>query len=191
MLRGRGGDPAKPRSASSFQPKYAEGFTFALLSTLGYGSSPLLVRAAFEEGGWGLGASLAGGLVSYVAGTIVMGAFIASRKQLNHVLSMDRGAARWFVWSGINVCVAQVFRYMSLAVAPVSVVAPIMQLQVVFRLIFGWSINREHEVFTVWMLIGTAISLLGAVALSVSTEFVIDLFALPDWVVAAARWRWP
>ena len=88
-------------------------------------------------------------------------------------------------------CFAQIFRYMALAVAPVSVVAPLMQLAVVFRWIFGWIINREHEVFDVWALLGMVVSLVGALALSVSADVVLGFGAFPDWVVAAARWRWP
>jgi drug/metabolite transporter (DMT)-like permease len=192
MLNGRKSSPAKPRSASEFQPKYVEGFTFSILSTVAYGSSPLFIRAVFEHGGGtGIGASLAGGLVSYIAATIVAVLFVLRKSQIDHILATDRAAVPWFVWSGVNVCAAQIFRYMALAVAPVSVVAPLMQLQVIFRWIFAWMINREHEVFDKWALIGTAISLVGALALSLSIDFVLNLIPLPATLVEIARWRWP
>ena len=190
MLQGRGGgeDGAGPRSG--FQPKYAEGFTFSILSTLAYGSSPLFIRAAFEEGGWGVGAALAGGFISYAAATAVTLLFVASPGRIAHVMATDRSAVPWFVWSGVNVCAAQIFRYMALAVAPVSVVAPIMQVQAVFRWIFAWFINREHEIFNKWTLIGMLVSMSGALALSVSTDFVLNLIPLPATLIEIAHWRW-
>src|SRR5262249_39263311 len=54
----------------AFQPRYAEGYFFSLLSATGYGFSPILVRVGLE--GKGLGASFAGGFVAYVAATVVM-----------------------------------------------------------------------------------------------------------------------
>src|SRR5690606_9490499 len=53
-----------------FKPRYAEGYTFALLSVTGYGVSPLFIRMALQN--TGIGASLAGGLISYVAATLVI-----------------------------------------------------------------------------------------------------------------------
>jgi drug/metabolite transporter (DMT)-like permease len=198
MLRGRAKARTAPgaaadnvRPASKFEPKYGEGVTFALLSTLGYGSSALFIRAAFESGHSGIGASIAGGLVSYAAATCAMVVFFIKRSQIDHVLSTDRHAVNWFIWAGCNVCGAQLFRYMALAVAPVSVVAPLMQLQTVFRWIFGWTMNRDQEVFDIWTFLGMAISLVGAFALSVSTDVVLDLAPFPDWLVTIARWRWP
>ena len=49
--------------------------------------------------------------------------------------------------SGIAVGISQMFRYMALAVAPVSVVTPIQRLSLVFRIYFGARLNPHHEVF--------------------------------------------
>ncbi|MBT4588219.1 MAG: hypothetical protein HOC57_02960, partial [Rhodospirillaceae bacterium] len=73
----------------------------------------------------------------------------------------------------------------------VSVVAPIQQTTVVFQVIFAWFINRDHEAFGAWVLLGILSSLLGAVALSVSTDFVLANFDLPEAVVQFAGWTWP
>jgi len=71
---------------AGFEPKYAEGYLFALLSAIGYGLSPILVRVGLESKG--LGASLAGGLVAYIAATAVMGIGAAVARKL------ARGARR-------------------------------------------------------------------------------------------------
>ena len=63
--------PAEPKPQESkgpaFKPNYVEGYTYSLLSTLGYGLTPILVRFALEDRG--LGPAIAGGLVAYVAAT--------------------------------------------------------------------------------------------------------------------------
>ena len=83
------------------------------------------------------------------------------------------------------------FRFMALSVAPVAVVAPLQQTSAAFRVVFGWMINREHEDFSFWVLAGIAVSLTGALAITISAELVIANLPLPDWVVGIARWRWP
>jgi len=188
MLPGRKGFERKA-AAANFTPRYAEGFFFSSLAALGYGTSPILVRAALEDRG--LATSLAGGTISYVAATLVIFAILVNRTQRTHALSTSPIAIRWFTISGVFVCLSQIFRYMALAVAPVTVVAPILQLQAVFRTIFAWLLNREHEAFDPWIILGIAVSLLGALALSVSTDFVLNLIPLPATLVEIAHWRWP
>jgi drug/metabolite transporter (DMT)-like permease len=51
-----------------FRPHYAEGYLFALLSSTGYGISPVLIRLALEDKT--PTASIAGGLISYVAAAL-------------------------------------------------------------------------------------------------------------------------
>ena len=172
-----------------FAVNYTEGAIFALLSGLGYGTSPILVRYGLEHKG--LGASLAGGLISYCAATLVTLPFVLWPSKLRHVLALEPEAKKWFTISGVMVCVSQMFLYMGFALAPVSVVSPIQRLSIVFRVYFGHLINPHHEVFGHKVYVGTVVSLIGAVALSLSTDVVLDYVALPDWAVAIARWHWP
>ena len=172
-----------------FAVNYTEGAIFTLLSALGYGTSPILVRYGLEHKG--LGVSLAAGLISYGAATIVTLPFVLWPSRLRHVLTLEPEAKKWFTISGVTVCVSQMFLYMGFAVAPVSVVSPIQRLSSVFRIYFGHLLNPHHEVFGGKVYVGTAVSLLGAVALSLSTDVVLDYIALPDWAEAIARWHWP
>ena len=82
-------------------------------------------------------------------------------------------------------------RYMALSIAPVTVVAPIQRLSVIFRVLFGWIINRDHEVFGLGVLGGMFVSLIGAFALTLDTEFIVSIVPLPEIVIEAAGWRWP
>ena len=181
--------PAAPAPHKAFQPNYAEGYLFALLSATGYGASPLLVRFALEN--HDLAASFAGGLISSIAAALAFALVLLWPGQWKHVRSLDREAAKWFAISGVLVCFSQMLRYMALVLAPVSVVAPIQRTSLLFRLYFSRILNPEHEVFGGRMFAATVVSLLGALALSVSTELVQSVLPLPDWARTFLNWHWP
>jgi uncharacterized membrane protein len=90
--------------------------------------------------------------------------------------------------SGVFVFLAQMFRYLALAIAPVTVVTPIQRLSLVFRILLSTLINRDYEVFDTRVVIGMVISLAGALALTLSVDLVAEWLSLPPWV---ATWRWP
>ena len=173
----------------AFEPRYAEGYFFSLLSATGYGLSPILVRVGLE--GKGIGASLAGGLVAYLAATAVMVLILFWPGNLRHAFAVNREAVRWFTLSGFLVFVSQMFLYMAMSVAPVTVVSPINRTSIIFRLYFSRWLNPQHEVFGGSVIVGTVVSLLGAVALSLSTEMVQSIVPLPDALVAVLQWHWP
>jgi len=183
------GAPIETETRKLFQPNYAEGYLFALLSSTGYGISPVLVRLALENKG--LESSLGGGLISYTAATLAFALILLLPGQWSHVRALDRGAAKWFAISGVCVCFAQMLRYMALVLAPVSVVTPIQRLSLVFRLYFSRIINPEHEVFGGRIVLATIVSLAGALALSASTELVQSVVPLPDWAKTFLNWHWP
>jgi drug/metabolite transporter (DMT)-like permease len=172
-----------------FQPNYAEGYLFALLSSTGYGISPILVRLALENRD--VPASLAGGLVSYLAAALVMAPFLLLPGVRGEVRALPRGAAKWFALSGVCVSLAQMLRYMALALAPVSVVTPIQRCSIVFRFYFSRVLNPEHEMFGGRIVAATVLALAGALALSVSTDAVQSLLPLPEAARAMLNWKWP
>ncbi len=177
----------------AFVVRYVEGFAWGLVCAVAYGTSPLFVRFGLEASleSHGIRDSIAGGLISYTAASLVIGLIILVPGNAAHVRALEPTAARWFTASGAFVFFSQLFRYMALAVAPVSVVQPVQRTSVVFRVIFAWALNRDHEVLTVPVLIGIGISLIGVLALTVSTEFVLAVIPLPDAVAAFARFTWP
>jgi uncharacterized membrane protein len=170
----------------TFTPLYAEGYLFAGLSALGYGCSPILIRSAVEQSGPGAG--LAGGTISYLAASIVVLVVILAIGGAREVAAVEKSNARWFLFAGLLVGVSQMLRYLALSVAPVTVVTPIQRLSLIFRMLFGWLMNRDHEVFSWRLFAGTLISLAGAVLLALSVEAVAGWTFLPDWVRAAAAW---
>jgi uncharacterized membrane protein len=172
-----------------FQPSYAEGYFWALLSATGYGLSPILVRIGLE--GKGLAASVAGNLVASLAATVVMGLFLLPPRQLAHALAVGREPAKWFTLSGVLVAVSQLFLYMAMSIAPVTVVSPINRLSILFRLFFSRLLNPEHEVFGGKVVLGTVVSLTGALVLSLSIDSVQSWLPLPEAALSMLRWHWP
>ena len=191
IARSRKGARASSGRAApaAFRPRYAEGYLFGVLSAVGYGVSPVLVRAALE--GAEPGVALAGALVSYAAATAVILPLLLGRRARRQMFDLDRRAARWFALAGLAVFLSQMLRYLALALAPVAVVAPLLRTSIAFRVLFAWFVNREHEVFHRRLMVGVALSLLGALALTLDTGFVLSLLSLPDAAAGALRWQWP
>lgn len=186
LARMRQGE-AKTRSGLTLN--YVEGYFWGAVSAVVWGVSPLFVRSVI--GGGIVRDGLAAGFVSYLAAAVAIGLIIVLAGKVDHVRSVDRNASRWFVATGTFVFCSQMLRYMALAVAPVSVVAPIQQMEVVFRLLFSWLINRDHEVFGASALIGITISGLGVLALTVSADLLVELVPLPPALVDFIRLEWP
>jgi uncharacterized membrane protein len=158
-------DAEKP---AGFEPKYAEGYLYALLSAIGYGLSPILVRLGLE--GKGIGVSLAGGLVDYIAASAVMALVLLWPGLWRNARAVDRESAKWFTLSGVLVFLSQMFLYMAMSIAPVTVVSPVTRLS---------------------LIAATVVSLAGAVALSLSADVVQSLLPLPDALVSILHWHWP
>ena len=93
--------------------------------------------------------------------------------------------------SGMFTAVSQMIRYMALALAPVTVVSSIMVSSLVFRFLFSRIINRDHEIFSIWVILGIAITILGSLALTLELGFVLSVLPQSDWLQSIAQWRLP
>jgi uncharacterized membrane protein len=152
-----------------------------------YGTSPILVRMAVTAGD--LRSGIAGGLVSYIAGTAVIALLLLSPAQWRHVRATVPEAAKWFTYSGVSVSIAQLLIYMAFTAAPVSVVMSIQQLSIAFRFAFARMLTPKHEVFGGRSVLATALSLLGALVLSLDVSRISS--ALPPPFAALLGWHWP
>ncbi len=172
-----------------FTPQLRRGYLGAVLSGIAYGVSPILVRAGLLDAS--PGASMAGGVISYLAASIVLFFIVILIGRGREAISTDKTALPWFAFAGLSVGAAQVFRYAALAMVPVAVVAPILRVTLVFRLMFSWWLNRDHEVFSKGVVTTTLLSLTGAVLLSISTDQFLTYVPSPDWLIAIIKMRWP
>jgi uncharacterized membrane protein len=106
-----------------------------------------------------------------------------------NVMKVSGENARWFVYSGIFVAAAQGFLYSALAVAPIMLVIPILQLSLVFRFLFALLLNPHHEVFGLLVVLATIVSIAGACAVSVDTNLILQWLAVPEPLAATLRAR--
>jgi drug/metabolite transporter (DMT)-like permease len=162
-----------------FIPLYLAGYVFSSGAALAYGTSPIMARFALAHTGPATG--IVGGLIAYVAATIVVGlVFLASPLLRRNVSGMKLGNARWFAFSGVLVAAAQGFFFCAVALAPVLFVMPLLQTSLAFRMLFSTWLSPHHEVFGALVLSGVAISLFGALLVSMDSGFIVGLLPLPE-----------
>ena len=187
--------PAKTTSAGGtatvakpqFVPRLAQGYFFGILCCFCWGSSPILVRAGLE----GTGLALAGGVVSYSAALLAVALVLLLPTPRSDARAIDPRNMKWFIWIGVTVCLSQIFLYLALAIAPVTVVQPPMRFSNIFGVLFAWYMNREHEVFDKSVLLAIGLSMLGAAALSIDSSLIVQWLHLPSWLANMLSWRWP
>jgi drug/metabolite transporter (DMT)-like permease len=166
-----------PKPKPTFQPRVFSGYIFGLAGAICYGSSPLMVRQAFLHAP-GAGTA-AGGCLAYAAATLFFSLILLKRGSWDDVRRMKRDNLPWFLASAVLVAVSQAFVYASLAIAPLMVVTPILQLSLVFRLFLSQLINRDHEVMNTAVLIGALTAVLGSIVVSLDTDELTTLLGLP------------
>jgi uncharacterized membrane protein len=158
------------------------------LAALAYGTTPIMVRTALRQAG--PSSAIVGGLIAYGAATAAVAALLLVAAPLRrNVMTIKRENIRWFVYSGVLVALAQGFFYSAVAVAPIMLVMPVLQSALVFRLIFARWLNPTHEVFGAQVIIGAAISIIGACTVSVDTNVILDTLGVPETLGHLLRWQ--
>jgi drug/metabolite transporter (DMT)-like permease len=178
---------AAPKFEQAFRPRVVSGYLFALGAAVCYGSSPLMARAAFLNAP---GASTAAaGCLAYAAATLFFSLVLLKPGSWGDIKGMSRENLPWFLSSAVLVAISQAFVYASLAVAPLMVVTPILQLSLVFRLFLSQCINREYEVMNATVLIGAFTAVLGSILVSIDTDALMRLLELPPSLADFLRYR--
>ncbi|MEK9677842.1 MAG: EamA family transporter [Rhodospirillaceae bacterium] len=177
----------KVETKNGFNPRMAEGYFCASMAALGFGSSTVLIKAGLGE----TNLSFIGGFVAYSAAMITIALVLAIPARLSEVRTTNKESLKWFVYSGIGVGVSQMFRFLALGIAPVTIVQPLNSLSVIFRMIFGYFLNREHERFDRYVIIGIFLSFFGALSLALSSDVILANVDLPPWLAEIVGWTWP
>ena len=174
--------------APKFVPRHAEGYLFALLAAFAYGTTPIMVRTALRHAG--PSSAILGGVISYGAATAAIVLMLLFWTPLRrNVMALRRDNIPWFLYSGVFVAMAQGFLYSAVAVAPIMFVMPLMQLALVFRIIFAMWLNPEHEVFGWKVIAGSAISILGACTVSIDTDIILHALGVEGAPAQLLRWQ--
>jgi drug/metabolite transporter (DMT)-like permease len=176
-----------PNPAPVFRPRVFSGYVFALGAAVCYGASPLMAREGFLHAP-GAGTA-AGGCLAYAAATLFFSLFLFKRGAWRDIMGTSRENLSWFLAAAVLVAISQAFVYASLAAAPLMVVTPILQLSLVFRLMLSQSINREHEIMNLAVVIGAFIAVLGSLLVSLDTDQLAGWFGLPNATADFLRYR--
>ena len=178
---------AAPRAMPGFQPRVIPGYLFGLTAALCYGGSPLMARQAFLDAP--ADGAVAGGCLAYLAATIFISLVLLRPRSWGDIVGMRRENLPWFFASAVFVAISQAFVYASLAVAPLMVVTPILQLSLVFRLLLSQWLNREYEVMNIAVFVGAAMAVLGSILVSIETSALATLLHLPPSLGDALDYR--
>jgi drug/metabolite transporter (DMT)-like permease len=109
-----------------FKPRYLPGILCGLGAAVAYGVAPLLVRAAFES--TSVKNVIAGGVIAYAAATVVLLVLVFCSSRSESIRAVNRNSATWYAAAAALVAASHGFVYAALAVAPLMVVVPILQL---------------------------------------------------------------
>jgi drug/metabolite transporter (DMT)-like permease len=170
-----------------FQPHVVSGYAFGFGAAMCYGSSPVMAREAFLHAP---GASTAAsGFLAYTAATLFFSLILLKPGSWSDIRRMRRENLPWFLASAVLVAVSQAFVYASLAVAPLMVVTPVLQLSLVFRLFLSEVINRDYEVMNVAVLVGAFTAVTGSMLVSLDSELLTSLPGLPASLAAFLRYH--
>jgi uncharacterized membrane protein len=137
----------------------------------------------------GIATGVLGGTIAYGAATAAMIIGLALPSLRANVGALRRENVQWFLYSGVFVAAAQGFFYSALSIAPIMLVAPLMQLSLVFRFGFANALTPHHEVFGWHVIIGSALSILGACMIAVDTGVILHALPLPLPIDDFLRWR--
>ena len=157
-----GGAESPRATRNPLELRFLEGYVFATLAAVAYGTSPLLIRAALMDA---TRTAAIGTFVAYFGASAVLLAtlVIPGRRQLIRAINLRY--MRLFGGAGLMVFLAQLLRFFALSVADVSVVTPLQRMANVFTVILTWIFNRSLETITLRVVIGVLVSFGGSALL--------------------------
>ena len=176
-----------PEPKSMFQPRVFSGYVFGAAAAICYGSSPLMARQAFLHAP--IASAVAGGCIAYAAATLVFMLVLFKPGSWGDIKDMKLENASWFLAAAVLVAISQALVYASLAIAPLMVVTPILQLSLVFRIVLSQWINSDHEVMNMAVLIGASAAVLGSILVALPTDELSAVVALPPFLADVLRYH--
>lgn len=171
-----------------FRPRYLPGVMCGLGAAVAYGVAPLLVRAAFES--TPVKNVIAGGVIAYAAATVVLFVLVLLLAPFRRsIRAVNRNSATWYAAAAALVAASHGFVYAALAVAPLMVVVPILQLSLIFRIFLSQLLNRDYEVMNAAVIIGSIVAVIGSIGVSINTDYLLDALKIPPLLADTLRIR--
>lgn len=156
----RQGTDAKEQSETS--TLLTKGVLYALIAGLCWGISGVPIKLGVAE----IGSSLAGAFVSFIPPSFIIAGLLLRRQQREELMKLPRSSLIYLVIAGALTSISQLCRYIALSYSPISLVQPLMSTNVIFLLFFSFLLNRHIEVFTIKVIIGIVVTVVGSVLLS-------------------------
>jgi len=139
-----------------------KGVVYALIAGLLWGISGIPIKLAMAE----IGSPLAGAFVSFIPPSIIMAGLLLRQQQREEMAKLSRSSLTFLIVSGLLTSISQLSRYAALSYSPVSLVQPLLSTNVLFLLLFSFLLNRHIEVFTMKVITGIVVTVIGSVLLS-------------------------
>jgi drug/metabolite transporter (DMT)-like permease len=158
-------EPVTPRRDSPAvlsASQLAEGYFWGMVNAVVFGLTPLMVRRGLMDSE-GLG--VLGALVAYSAAAVVIFPTLVLPSVRQTLRSINPKSRRWFLSATFAVLMAQMFHFLALSLAPVSVVAPLQRAGSILILPLSYLFNRRVESFEPRVLAGIAFSIAGSLVI--------------------------
>ncbi len=139
-----------------------KGIAAGLGAGLCWGSSGVLIKTGIAE----IGSPLAGAFVSFATATLIIASLLLSKERRGMLTQLHSSSLIPLVIAGVVSTVGHLFRYYALNYSPVSLVVPILSIEVIFVLLFSFILNRNIEVFTWRIIVGIVAAVAGVILLS-------------------------
>jgi drug/metabolite transporter (DMT)-like permease len=159
-----GGNPAASKTLSFDdlpRDRLVRGYAWAVVNALAFGTSPLLIKAALGDSGLGV----LGGAIAYTSAGIPLALILLLPGQVASLRAVDKNTRTWFLVAAVTIMVAQMFRFLGISHTDVSIAVPLLRGGQVFAYVMAFFVNRHLESFNRRVLIGTAVAILGSIAL--------------------------
>jgi drug/metabolite transporter (DMT)-like permease len=142
--------------------RLAEGFLFAFTAAVSYGGSTFLIRASLMN----TGLSLLGAAVAHAAASVLLVASLAFGENRKHLQGLSWKGHTALAVVTTTMVGAQICRFAALEMAPVSVVAPLIETQSFMGLGFAYLVNKQSETFNPMVIGGLLLAVTGAIAVT-------------------------
>jgi drug/metabolite transporter (DMT)-like permease len=136
-------------------------YLLALGIGLSWGTTPILIKLGLS----GSNSPVAGAFIAHVAATIALLPFLLNRNKRTALTGMKGRALGYFCLGGVFGATANLMMYFALSLGPASMVSPIIETYPILALLLAFVFNRNLEIFSRYVIIGTIVTLAGSLLL--------------------------
>jgi len=156
---------AKPRGNELTRSTLYRGMLYGLGTAILWGGSAIFIKLGLNSGG----PPVAGSLIAYLAASmaIIPSSFL-NRGHRKEMFQRDRESFRLALLSGLTSNIAQLFRFLALALGSVIVVSLMLRTSPLWVLSLAFIFNREVESFSRWVLLANALLITGTILILMS-----------------------